>query len=72
MNRGDVAIWAALLALGIAFEAKELREGVDGVPLSRVIRSTFHTQHPVGRWVFRTAVWAGSGALIRHINTTRK
>lgn len=67
MDRRDVAVWGALLVVGLAFEFRELREGPNGVPLSRVIRSVFHTQHPVGAAAFRSAVALGAVVLVRHI-----
>ena len=67
MDQRDVAGWCALLALGLAYEFYELARGPQGVPLSRVIRSVFRTQHPAGATMFRAAVAAGGVVLVRHI-----
>lgn len=69
MNRGDVAVWSALFALGVAFEFRELREGPNGVPLSRLLRSVFRTEHPAGAALFRASLTVGSVVLARHICT---
>jgi hypothetical protein len=67
LDRTDVAVWAALLAAGLAFEWRELREGDRGVPLSRVLRLAFRTEHPAGALAFEALVLLGSRALVRHI-----
>lgn len=69
MDRVDVAAWCGIVALGVALEIRELREGPQGVPLSRILRSVFRTEHPLGAAAFRTAVAAGGVILVRHICT---
>lgn len=67
MNRREVAVWATLFAMGLLFELHEIREGDNGVPLSRVLRALFRTDHPVGALAFEGTVVAGSHVLVRHI-----
>ena len=67
LDRTDVVVWGALLLAGLAFELRELREGERGVPLSRVLRLAFRTEHPAGALAFEAAVLIGSRTLVRHI-----
>lgn len=61
------AVWASLLAAGLAYEIHEVRDGPDGFPLTRVIRCVFRTDTPIGRAAFVAFVERGSGWLIKHI-----
>lgn len=61
------AAWATLLALGLAYEFHELRDGDEGFPLTHAIRKVFRTDTPVGRAAFVITVRRGSDWLIDHV-----
>lgn len=67
LDRRDVAVWAGLLAAGLAFELHELAEGERGVPLTRIIRKVFRTHTSAGAATFEAVVAVGSAVLVRHI-----
>lgn len=73
LPRSDAATWAVLLGAATAYEFWQISRRDEGVPLSRIIRTGFHTDTRVGAAAFQLTLEVGATWLIRHIlNTARK